>query len=221
MIPKGYVVDEMPKSIIYNLPSKAGSFQYISSVINNIIQLVVKIQINQLVYQPEDYATVKDFYDPDPKFCYSGFNHMILYIPSEKIWLECTADDLPTGYLSTFTQGRGVLVLSDSSGKLMRTPALDTTTNVKNTKSVIQLAIDGSATLKNSSVLTGSMQDQWRSWIKNLSKEDIEKRFQQFKKLPSFKINKLETTADRKNRNALHLWQLCFKHRENGKIRNF
>ena len=51
MIPKGYVVDEMPKSIIHNLPSKAGSVQYISSVTNNIIQLVVKIQINQLAYQ--------------------------------------------------------------------------------------------------------------------------------------------------------------------------
>ncbi len=62
-IPEGYVVDEMPKSIIHNLPSKAGSFQYISSVTATVIQVVVKLQINQLVYQPEDYATVKDFFN--------------------------------------------------------------------------------------------------------------------------------------------------------------
>ncbi len=62
-IPKGYVVDEMPKSIINNLLINASSFQYISSVIGSVIQLVVKIQINQLVYQPEDYSIVKDFFN--------------------------------------------------------------------------------------------------------------------------------------------------------------
>ncbi len=141
-------------------------------------------------------AGENDFYDPDPKFCFNSFNHMILYVPSEKIWLECTSDALPTGYLSTFTQGRGVLALTDSTGKLMRTPALDTTTNTETSKTMLQLASDGSAVLANKSIYTGSLQDDIRGEIKNRSKEDIQKRFQQSKKLPSFKIDKLEMSAD-------------------------
>ena len=163
--------------------------------LSNFMKSILKVA-GIKAYQASVYGGEGDYFDPDPSFCFKGFNHRILYIPSEQMWLECTADDLPTGYLGTFTQGRGALVFNDSTGKIMRTPALDTTTNVENTKSVIQLAADGSATLKNNSILEGSMQDQLRGWVKNLSKEEIQKRFQQGKKLPSFKIDKLETLAD-------------------------
>jgi Domain of Unknown Function with PDB structure (DUF3857) len=62
-IPDGYAVEEMPKPIKANLPENGGSFQYISSVTGNIIQLVIKIQLDQLRFEPEEYTTVKEFFN--------------------------------------------------------------------------------------------------------------------------------------------------------------
>ncbi len=171
--------------------NKYGDCKALSNFMKSMLKVVDIEAQASVVYGGED-----DYFDPDPNFCYDHFNHVILYIPSEKMWLECTSDDLPTGYLSTFTQNRGALVFNDSTGKIVRTPALDTTTNIEITKSTIQLAIDGSATLNNNSILQGSLQDHFRGWVKNLSKEEIQKRFQQTKKLPTFKIEKLEMSAD-------------------------
>jgi transglutaminase-like putative cysteine protease len=138
-----------------------------------------------------------DFFDPDPTFCLPRFNHMILHIPSENMFLECTSNDNPTGYLGGFTQGRGVLLLTENSGKIGKTPALDATTNGQTSKATIQLAADGSATLKNASILRGTFQDNMRSILTNSSKEEFKKRFQESHKLPTFKIDALETSVER------------------------
>jgi Domain of Unknown Function with PDB structure (DUF3857) len=61
-IPDGYVVEELPKSIRMKLPNNGGTFQYASSVKDNVVQLVMKIQIDQLRFEPDDYALVKAFF---------------------------------------------------------------------------------------------------------------------------------------------------------------
>ncbi len=61
-IPDGYVVDEMPKSVKLALPNDGGTYSYISSVKDNLVQLVVKTQITQLVYMPIEYTNVKEFF---------------------------------------------------------------------------------------------------------------------------------------------------------------
>ena len=53
---------------------------------------------------------------PTEDFCTSAFNHMILFIPSENMWLECTSQDAPTGYLGDFTEGRRVLLITENGG---------------------------------------------------------------------------------------------------------
>jgi hypothetical protein len=62
-IPEGYMVEELPKSIRMKLPNNGGVFQYASSVKDDVIQLVIKIQIDQLRFEPEDYALVKAFFN--------------------------------------------------------------------------------------------------------------------------------------------------------------
>jgi hypothetical protein len=61
-IPDGYVVEELPKSIRMKLPNNGGTFQYASSVNGNVVQLVMKIQVDQLRFEPEDYSLVKAFF---------------------------------------------------------------------------------------------------------------------------------------------------------------
>jgi hypothetical protein len=55
------------------------------------------------------------------------FNHVILQVITDNgpIWLECTSNRLPAGFLGVFTRNRHVLVTKDGGGYLTKTPAYD------------------------------------------------------------------------------------------------
>ncbi len=52
------------------------------------------------------------------------FNHAFLCVPcnNDTIWLECTSQDNPFGFLGTFTDDRHVLVMDSSGSRLISTP---------------------------------------------------------------------------------------------------
>lgn len=69
------------------------------------------------------------FFPVDERFTTSAFNHMILYVPGEDMYLECTSSQAPTGYLGEGTDDRNVLWITPEGGKLARTPALPAADN--------------------------------------------------------------------------------------------
>lgn len=69
------------------------------------------------------------FFPVDETFTTSAFNHMILYVPGEDMYLECTSNLAPTGYLGEGTDDRNVLWITPEGGKLARTPALPAADN--------------------------------------------------------------------------------------------
>jgi hypothetical protein len=78
-------------------------------------------------------------------FAVPHFNHMILCAPvgKDSVWLECTSNDLPAGYLSDFTQNRSGLMITPAGGQLVRTPAYDTAVNKVYRHAVVQLLPEG------------------------------------------------------------------------------
>lgn len=73
----------------------------------------------------------------------ASFNHIILYIPAEKIWLECTSSDYPPNYLGESNSDRQVLMLTEEGGQLLRTPALTSKDNREYWKAEFRVGPEG------------------------------------------------------------------------------
>ena len=56
-------------------------------------------------------------------FVSTGFNHMMLYVPSEDMWLECTSNDLPAGVIDVDEENKTVLLITPEGGKIATTPS--------------------------------------------------------------------------------------------------
>ncbi|WP_420552388.1 DUF3857 domain-containing protein [Tenacibaculum aiptasiae] len=82
----------------------------------------------------------------DKNFTALQGNHMILNIPNEgnDIWLECTSQTTPFGFLGDFTDNRDVLVVTPQGGIIKRTPSYINNDNLQTIKANINLLDDGS-----------------------------------------------------------------------------
>lgn len=61
-VPKGYKVDETPKSARVSLNDKEGMFEYLVQHSGNNIQLRCRLKLNKANFEPEDYETLRNFF---------------------------------------------------------------------------------------------------------------------------------------------------------------
>jgi len=80
----------------------------------------------------------------DRNFPDDTFNHIILCVPNEQdtVWLECTNQTNPFGYLGDFTSDRDVLVVNEDGGKIAHTTIYKKGNNIQ--KSLTNVIIDES-----------------------------------------------------------------------------
>ncbi|TDQ22735.1 DUF3857 domain-containing protein [Tenacibaculum caenipelagi] len=101
-----------------------------------------------------DVAGVKSYhtlvYANDKKNIDNNFtslqgNHMILNIPNNgnDLWLECTSQIIPFGFLGDFTDDRDVLVITPEGGIIKKTPAYINEDNLQLSKATIELLSNG------------------------------------------------------------------------------
>ncbi len=117
------------------------------------------------------------------------FNHAMLCIPTEEdtIWLECTSQTLPCGFIGTFTEDRDVLVITENGGEIWHTKAYTTDENVQLRKALIQMNTDGSGDANVHTIYSGCNYDKM-SWILFTDQADKMKKLYEIIQIPEFKI---------------------------------
>lgn len=103
------------------------------------------------------------------------FNHVILCVPlgKDSVWLECTSQTLPAGYLGDFTCNRYALLIDENGGHLVRTPKYGMKENLqlRNVKAILEA--DATLNVKSFTTYGGLQQDRYHDLINSLSKEKI------------------------------------------------
>lgn len=97
--------------------------------------------------------------DIEVDFPSNQFNHVILQVPTESdpIWLECTSNLLPAGYLGSFTKNRHVLVTKEGGGYLTKTPNYsDSVWNQSRSSTSIKLDDRGDAWIETDFQIKGN-----------------------------------------------------------------
>jgi len=141
-----------------------------------------------LVNAGEQWLNIKeDFTTP-------YFNHIILKVLLDKpIWLECTSNQNPTGYLGSFTEARSVLLITENGGVLDATPPAKANAQISET--TIVLTNKGTATVQSEMVFQGKDHERFRNIAVNKSKEEQEKWFLKNQSFSSPSIHRLQFTA--------------------------
>jgi hypothetical protein len=89
-------------------------------------------------------------------------NHMILAIPNKDryVFLECTSQVDPFGYLGTFTDDRNVLVIKPEGGEIVRTKIYEDSGNTQISKGNYAISENGDLSGKIGIVSEGSQYNQ-------------------------------------------------------------
>ncbi|MEO1627243.1 MAG: DUF3857 domain-containing protein, partial [Bacteroidota bacterium] len=138
------------------------------------------------------------YYEVEDSFISPRFNHVFLYVPSEKYWLECTSNYNPVNYLGDWTANRNVLVLTEKGGQLQKSPNYTGRNNLEQHKARIRIAPEGSASIENTVLLTGPSQDVHRAYKNRKGEEEIRDWFvsERLDNLPSVRLQELKIHCD-------------------------
>lgn len=140
--------------------------------------------------------------DVDPEFTDPFFNHVLLKVPSEDCWLECTSNNYPINYLGESNENRNALLIREKGSKIVRTPDFGHSQDRSDQKINITIAPSGEAKIIVNQTTYGPSHEYWRSLKTYLSSEEIEDNFRKSISLNSFKIDNFEVKPSSKKPEA-------------------
>jgi hypothetical protein len=119
------------------------------------------------------------------------FNHAILCVPMQKdtIWLECTDQSVPAGYMGAFTGNRKALLIDESGGTVVSTVRYGLNENTQ--KRTISAVLDERGTLQ-AKVITNYkaiQQDYLSGMVEHLSGDKVKEVLNEELGLSSYQVN--------------------------------
>ncbi|MEJ7767513.1 MAG: DUF3857 domain-containing protein [Chitinophagaceae bacterium] len=124
----------------------------------------------------------------------SQFNHVILSVPiqGDTIWLECTSQTLPAGYVSGFTSDRFALLIDENGGTLVRTPGYTMADNLQLRKIKAEINPEGQLTSEVVTIYRARQQDKLHSIINGRSKTEISEHLKKDIDLPNYDVESFD-----------------------------
>jgi hypothetical protein len=121
------------------------------------------------------------------------FNHVILCVPEENdtLWLECTSQQIPFGYIGRGNHNRPVLLITDECGVLGKTPQYGMDENRKTTTASVILLANGNGQAQIEIVSEGLFYSDIYG-LESLPATDQERWIYRNFSFPNYHINKHE-----------------------------
>lgn len=128
-------------------------------------------------------------------------NHIIVAVPngSDTLWMECTNQKSPFGFLGRFTGSRHAIMLTDQGGRIIKTPSLPIEQNTQFRTAQVTVDAQGNASAKVGTSYHGEQVDNDGLYERATgSTEDQKKWLQDNTEIPNFSVTGFSFTADRK-----------------------
>jgi hypothetical protein len=118
------------------------------------------------------------------------FNHIIVCVPQAKdtVWLECTSQTLPAGYLGGFTSNRNALLVDENGGTLVHTPVYSKNDNLQIRKITASVNEEGKLTAIVNTKYAALQQDDLNGMLNAVSKERVAEILRVQLNLPSYDV---------------------------------
>lgn len=139
--------------------------------------------------------------DIQPDFVSMQGNHAILSIPNgdDYVWLECTSQEIPFGFIGDFTDDRDVVVITPEGGKIVHTDIYDYSKNTQHLKGSYELTKEGTIQAKVE-IQSGGIQYNDRYHVEKQIDSDQKKYYYGFwDHINNMKITSIEIENDRRN----------------------
>ena len=120
------------------------------------------------------------------------FDHVFLCMPNkgDTIWMECTSQESPFGYLGNFTDDRKVLVINEEGGKLVKSKTYSREENQEIRKADVHIFEDGSANIHLKETMKGLKYDYVK--LQRMEEKDRLDYLSGYYDLPSYHVDVYE-----------------------------
>jgi transglutaminase-like putative cysteine protease len=128
----------------------------------------------------------------------SQFNHAILCVPlgQDTLWLECTSQQIPCGYLGGFTENRYALLVDKSNSRLVRTNERQPVESFEKCSAIVTFDETGTGSINMKTCYSGLSYDEI---ISTYLADDLDKKKKISERMlfPSFGIDNYSYTETR------------------------
>ncbi len=128
-------------------------------------------------------------------------NHVILNIPTdtEDIWLECTNQNVPFGYIANFTDDRDVIVVKPEGGVIKHTTVYKTKNNLQLTKGKYAVDVEGNIQASLTIESSGTQYNDNLQRNEGKSKKELDVLFKNYlSNINNIKFSKIEVHNNKK-----------------------
>ena len=140
--------------------------------------------------------------DIEKDFTIMQANHAILSIPQENkedIWLECTSQKLPFGFIGDFTDNRDVLVITPQGGQIKHTKKYTTEENTQLIKANYKVFDDGTIDV-NATLKSKGIQYDDKYWLETETERDLDKHYKnRWGYINDISINEISIVNDKES----------------------